>query len=133
MDSSTSANPVTLARFLYSTSSHFSPTSGRVKHGAFMPNRKDLSLSVFVLDGMTDTEMHSHGDRWAQRSTEGFPKGFASLPCVELSDHQLRMEVDNTPPRHANVVGFSAEKSEQMSVAQALAGAASLRLKRSLA
>src|SRR5687767_8140896 len=59
------ATPDVLARFCYSQS-HYSKSENCLLPAAFMPP-KDLRLSIFIVDGMKDDQIHAHGVKWATR------------------------------------------------------------------
>jgi hypothetical protein len=109
----------TLTRFL-TQSGHFSRENKRVKERAFLPDSRD-ELSVFEIIGLDENEI------WSL---------FTSLPLYGRADflysivlnNGLRVEPDNMPPRHANIVGWPLEKSEKKSLAQSLAAEAALIL-----
>jgi hypothetical protein len=108
---------------------HYSKS--HMRPAAFMPP-PDMRLSVFVVDGMTDSEIHAHGLIHAVRPgpPPTPPRAFGkiaaeailnqvSVPSVKLSVYR-----DDDPPLHAVVIGWPSEKSEQMLIAQELAAVA---------
>ncbi len=47
--------------------------------------------------------------------------GRADFRLKDLDQRVLRIELDETPPRHGNVVGWPQEKDDQLALAQNLA------------
>jgi len=87
-----------------------------------------LLLSVFVTDGLSTTEIHEHGERHAPRQGEP-PKAYGVIAAQAVLHQKLRIDRDDNPPLHANVIGWPNEKSERKSIAQHLAAAASLHIR----
>lgn len=115
-----------ISRFLTSKS-HFSTTA--VKQAAFLPNRKNGRLSVARHSGDPVAES-------ARIALEDFQlqgtRGVAVLAAKAFREENLDFEADDTPPRHADVVGWPWReddpefgKSEQKLKAAALAQKAS--------
>jgi hypothetical protein len=111
-----------LARFCYSQS-HYSKAENCLLPAAFMPP-KDLRLSTFVADGMTDDQIHAHGVRCATRQgpPPKPPKAFGKLLMVAVENQQkFKFERDEPPPLHAVLTGWPTDKSEQKLLAEKLA------------
>ncbi len=53
----------------------------------------------------------------------------AELNVANITSVGLQVEVDDTPPRHANIIGWPLEKDEWMSLAQQLATFATLKIR----
>ena len=111
-----------ISRFLTSKS-HFKTQS--VKQAAFLPNRKNGRLSVARHDGESIEES-------AHIAREDFQLenalGVAVLVAGAFREENLDFEADDTPPRHADVIGWPWReddpeygKSEQKLKAAALA------------
>ena len=83
-----------------------------------------MELSVFRVDGLSEEEIWTHARRYA------LPPGRNIHGRADLADKAiaasgpLRVDYDDSPPRHANVVGWPKEKDEQLALAQDLASAA---------
>jgi hypothetical protein len=100
-----------------------------VKPQTFMPPR-DLRLSVFRIYNLSEPEI------WEIGSIKVIGKmnpprnlhGRADIQASNILDNNLRVNPDNTPPRHANIIGWPELKEERKSIAQELAAKASLRL-----
>lgn len=113
-----------LSRFLTS-SNQFAASSLRVKPSAFMPP-PDKKLSCFVTTGLEPNEIWEIADR----AITGRPVyGSADIGTREIHDEGLVVERDDVPPRHVNILGWPAEKDAQKEIAQALAAAATLRVR----
>lgn len=109
---------------------YFSPKYKTVKHRAFMPP-PDLKLSVFRIDGLKLELIWEIGQK-AVVDMMAIPKvlyGIAELKASKFQERDLVIEPDNTPPRHANIIGWPEETARRMSIAQELAAEANLRLK----
>jgi hypothetical protein len=90
-----------------------------------MPPR-DLKLSTFVTTGLEPSEIWELGDQAiVGRSTYGS----ADIEAQAVASEGLGIERDDSPPRHANIVGWPREKDAQKEIAQSLAAAATLRLR----
>lgn len=111
-----------ISRFLTSKG-HFNTTS--VRQAAFLPNRKNGRLSVARHGG----EPVEESNRIAQEDFHlESTLGVALLPAEAFRSEGLDFEADDTPPRHADVVGWSWSahdpefgKSEQKLIAATLA------------
>jgi hypothetical protein len=116
-------DPKCLARFCY-VERYYSKS--HMRFAAFMPP-PDLRLSMFVVDGMNDAEIHAHGVTWATQPGPPPlpPKAFGKIGVEAILKQKLSVHRDNDPPRHAVVVGWPTEKSEWKLIAQELAAAAS--------
>lgn len=104
-----------------------------MKHGAFLPSPNPeasvLEVSVFRIFGLSDAEIWHIGDaglRPPGRSTL-YARGDLTVNSVERN--QLQVAPDDVPPRHANIIGWPDEKSEQKLRAIELAANALLRVK----
>jgi len=109
-----------LNRFL-THKSQFSAT--RVKHGAFLP--KNLRLSVFFIEGLSGEQIWS----LAERCVAAHIYGRAELTIGAVSQIGLKVDLDNNPPRHANIIGWPAQKSAQKLYALKLAEKSALVIK----
>lgn len=99
----------------------------RLKYQAFMPRSahgRPLELSVFRVDGLSEEEIWTHARRYA------LPPGRNIHGRADVADKaiaasgRLQVDYDDSPPRHANVVGWPKERDEQLALAQDLASAA---------
>jgi hypothetical protein len=117
-----------LARYITSKS-WYSRVKNRVKPRAFMPPI-DRKLSVFRTDNLSEPEIWKIG---LKNVIEKIVRptnlhGRADIQALSIIESNLQIEPDNTPPRHANIVGWPELKEEQKSIAQELAAKASLKL-----
>ena len=125
--SSNPADTEPLARYLLSTS-QFSVANRRVKPSAFMPPA-DGTLSVFVVSGLSEDVVWDLG-RTEVGDPQGKPiQGRADVVVGVVRNPGLRLDVDNAPLRHANVIDWPPEKSEQKLKAEILAEEALLRIR----
>jgi hypothetical protein len=97
-----------------------------MRAAAFMPP-DDRCLSVFVIDGMKDGEIHMHGIEWATQPgpPQRSPKAFGKIGVEAIFRQDLSVYRDDDPPRHAVVSGWPEDKSSCKLIAQELAAAAS--------
>ncbi|MCX5999393.1 MAG: hypothetical protein NTU41_07325 [Chloroflexi bacterium] len=117
-----------LARYL-TQRSHYAPSTNSVKPQAFEPP-PDLRLSVFRIDGLTVDEVWQNG-RVNVVNAMSPPRtlyGMASIKAAAVRNARLDIDADNTPPRHACIVGWPQDKDKRMLAAQRLAALASLVL-----
>ncbi len=117
-----------IARFITSKR-WYSREKNVVKPQAFMPP-SDLRLSVFRIDNLSEPEIWKIGfkkviDKMNQPRNL---HGRADIQALNILENNLQIDPDNTPPRHANIIGWSDLKEERKSIAQELAAKASLRL-----
>lgn len=88
-----------------------------------MPDPK-LSLSVFRVFQLSENQIWKIGKDVGKQS--GRPLyGRGGVKTFVVSKNKLQIKPDDNPPRHANIIGWSTEKSEQKSIAQELARRAS--------
>jgi len=89
---------------------------------AFMPYRpkgRGLELSVFRIDNLTDRAIWEHVAKHARRPGRNI-HGRADFRLGDVDSSVLSLVLDETPPRHGNVVGWPEEKDAQLALAQAL-------------
>lgn len=112
-----------LARFSYSRSD-YRTSDGSVKSSLFKPLLNDgrFELSVFRIVGMSEDQSHSLGTKHGE-SRPGRYRGHARVTADVVFEKRLKIEPDNIPPRHANVVGWPS-KDAMMLIAQELAESA---------
>lgn len=92
---------------------------------------KDLRLSVYRIDGLQIEEIWEIGQREVIDAM-GQPKilyGIADVKVSTVQENNLKVEPDDRPPRHANIIGWPEEKEKQKIIAQELAAGAKLVLK----
>lgn len=118
-----------LGRYL-SQRTHYSPEKNSVKPQAFMPPL-NLCLSVFRIDGLQLEEIWEIGQKKVIDAMQQ-PKvlhGIADVKVSTVQENNLKVEPDDRPPRHANIIGWPEEKEKQKIIAQELAAKAKLVLK----
>ena len=115
-----------LARYLLQKS-HFSAANSRVKPSAFLPNRKG-ETSVFQTRGLSEEKIWQIGTKYISAPLEKTLRARADVIVSVVEKQGLNVDVDNTPPRHANIIGWPEEKSAQKLLALELASRASLKL-----
>lgn len=100
-----------------------------VKPQAFMPP-PNLKLSVFRIDNLSEPEIWKIGIKKVinKMNKPTNLHGRADIQALKIFDSNLQIEPDNTPPRHANIIGWPELKEKRISIAQELAAKASLSL-----
>lgn len=118
-----------LARYILE-SSQFSRLKNIVKPSAFMP-APNLQLSVFRIEGLDQKAIWELGEKEVVSRIIPIKTlyGMAKLLALSAKSAGLRIDPDDTPPRHANIIGWPKEKDEQKIIAIELATQASLVLK----
>jgi len=89
----------------------------------YLPARQDPELSVFRIGDLTDREVWGHVRKHARRPGSNL-HGRADFQLAELDAGVLKLVLDDTPPRHGNVVGWPEDKDGQLALAQDLAAVA---------
>lgn len=105
----------------------FSAQDRRVKYSAFLPARSG-ETSVFRIAGLLDYEIWEIGHREVAQKRGKRLLGRADISASHVLENSLKVKPDNNPPRHANIIGWPAEKSEQKLIAMELAAEAQLYL-----
>lgn len=116
-----------LTRYILHTN-HFSALHRRVKYAVFMP-APNRETSIFRTSNLSDNEIWGiGGSEVAQK--RGLPLlGRADISAFHVFDKELKVIPDNKPQRHANIIGWPEEKSEQKLIAMELAENAQLHLR----
>lgn len=114
-----------ITRYIFSKK-HFRSSNRTVKYNVFMPLNGETS--VFLISGLSENEIWKLRDREATRTRPSL-KGRADILALFVLQQDLKVNVDNNPIGHANIIGWPEEKSKQMSIAQELAADAHLHLK----
>lgn len=113
---------------------HFSRPDNAVRPRAFMPP-PSLRLSVFRIDGLSTETVWDIGQREvinAMPQPSRTLYGMADVKVLSVQGKNLVVDPDNTPVRHANIVGWPEgpeNKARRQSIAQELAADARLVLK----
>ena len=115
-----------LARYLLQKT-HYSALNSRVKPGAFLPNR-ERQTSVFLIRGLSEQEIWQIGEEHVSGPLDKRLRARADVIVSTVEEQGLRVDLDNIPPRHANIIGWPEEKSAQKLIALELASRASLVL-----
>lgn len=115
-----------LARFLLSKR-HYARTKGAIRPGAFLPP-PDLRLSVFRTQGLELDEIWELGAREAAAPSDRTLYGSAHVVTSQVRAQYLDVEADEPPDRHANIIGWPADKNARTAIAQGLARDATLSL-----
>lgn len=114
-----------LARFIFSKQ-HFSRENNRVKHNAFLPTPEG-ETSVSRIDTLDENAVWTIGQEVASVRQQML-YGRGDIKASRVFSIGLNVVPTETPPHHANIVKWPAEKSEQKLRAMELAGAAKLVL-----
>lgn len=118
-----------LARYILS-SNQFSRINNIVKPSAFMP-APNLQLSVFRIKGLDISAIWEIGEKEVVSRIKPIKKlyGMAKIFSISVVSAGLKIDPDNIPPRHANIIGWPQEKHNQKMIAIELASKALLMLK----
>jgi hypothetical protein len=110
--------------------SHFNAQGPKWKF--FEPSKAHNETSVFLANGTLDAEIWDLGDQFARRG-DRTPIALATITSADvgvankhLPTAELRLELDNNPPRHGAIVGWPEAKEEMRVLAHALAAKATL-------
>jgi hypothetical protein len=108
--------------------SQFSTLYKRVKYVVFMP-APNGETSVFRISSLSANEIWDIGDREVAQK-RGLPLlGRADILAFQILSRNLKLIPDNSSSRHANIVNWPTEKSEQILIAIELAKSSELHLK----
>ena len=99
-------------------------SDNRVRYAAFMPNPKNGETSVYRISGISDREVWEIGDREVGLKRDKPILGRADIGASFIIMKGLNVVPSEPPVRHANIVGWPEEKSEQRLVALELAAEA---------
>ena len=114
-----------LARFIVSKG-EYRPADMTVKPQAFLPYQH-VELSVTRQRECADDELRIIAGRVAdmrQKTLRGYCE-ISACECRHLGLDVLPDPIEDWNPNHANIVGYPAQKEEQMVIAQKLARSAS--------
>lgn len=113
-----------ITRFIYSKS-HIRRSEHRPKPGAFLPP-PDLRTSILQTLGLVPTEIWERGRNLRSDKTL---RGRADLTTLDVAAvGELKVDIDNVPPRHGDIVGWPELKDAQVSLAQDLVDSSILHL-----
>jgi hypothetical protein len=112
-----------LTRFIFS-SGHFSLAEHRVKHNAFLPTR-DGETSVSRIEGLPDSQVWTIGQGIAMSRDQPL-HARGDIVASDCGKARLEVRPSEPPPRHAVIVNWRTEKSEQKLQAMQLAENAKL-------
>ncbi len=108
----------TLSRFILREK--YIRANNTVRHAAFMPNKND-KVSVFRISGITDNEVWDIGDSEVA-TKQGKPIfGRADIIASIVISKDLKVVSSEPPERHADIIDWPEEKSEQKQIALELA------------
>lgn len=113
-----------LARFLLERGK-FSASLGRVKYVAFLPDSARRT-SVFRTAGLQEDEIWNLGRECVAGVTGKDLYGWGEIAVASVEATGLRVDADDIPDRHANLIGWPDEKEKQRRIAMELERAAKL-------
>lgn len=102
------------------------PAKGEVLASAFMPP-KDLQLSTFHIDGLTEQDVWAIGEKNAAGPLKKPLYGRGDIRGSNIPG-SLAAKLNDDPPRHVTVSGWPVEKERQKEMALKMALAATLVL-----
>lgn len=100
-----------------------------VRYNAFMPTSNG-DVSVFCILGLVESKIWEMGDIQVARRRGKPLLGRADILVLNVINSNLQIDPDNKPPRHANIIGWPEEKSEQKLIALKMAANAQLHLRK---
>ena len=106
-------------------SKHFHKPTHVVKPDAFLPNGDPPTTSVFRVDGLSSDDVWGIGHRIANKRSRTL-KARADFDTRALMGTPLKLDADDDPPRHANIIGWPLEKSDRLQLALEIAEKSSL-------
>lgn len=115
-----------LARFIFSKRMYRADKS--IRHNLFIPNPKDNTTSVFRISYISDDEIWNIGDSVGVMR-EKPTLGRADIASDVVIAKDLKIVPEEPPERHANIIGWPNDISEQKMIALELASEAMLWLK----
>jgi hypothetical protein len=113
-----------LVRFIFDRK-HIDKSHSTVKPEAFLPHGSPLATSVFRTAGINDAQIWEIANDIAAKRSRSY-KGRADFLAQTLHGTPLKLDADDDPPRHANIVGWPTEKADQLLLALGLASDATL-------
>lgn len=114
-----------LSRFIL-YKDHYRPSDNSVRPAAFLPNSRG-ETSVFRVSNISTEETWRIGNEVAtSRNRTLYGKADLLTPAVLAQN--LRVESQEPPPRHANIIGWPSGKDERKMIAIELAAEASFHL-----
>jgi hypothetical protein len=102
----------------------YKPSDNCARYAAFMPNPKNRETSVYRILGISDKEIWEIGDREVGQNRGKPILGRADVGASFVIKKGLNVVPSEPPVRHANIVGWPEEKSEQRLIALELAAEA---------
>lgn len=115
-----------LTKFIFNRS-QFSPSNDRVKYSAFMPS-PNRRLSVFRIAGLAENDVWEIGETIGERRTLPL-LARADIKVSSVAEAGLKIDADDIPPQHANIIGWPEDHSAVILKAKELARKAQLHLR----
>ena len=112
-----------LSRFIMQTD-WYRLSDNCVRYAAFIPNPKNGETSVYRISGISDREVWEIGDREVGLKRDKPILGRADIGAFFVITKGLNVVPSEPPIRHANIIGWPEQKSEQRLVAIELAAEA---------
>lgn len=112
------SNSEVVARYIF-FSKYIRSSNNTVKWSAFMPSEKDNETSVFRISGLSDQEIWKMANEEVVPNQTNTLKGRADIPSSDVMTN-LILSFSEPPYRHAAIIGWSTDKSKNMSLAMEL-------------
>ena len=116
-----------LARYIYFSNHLYAPNDKgdiKPKLNAFMPS-KNGETSIFRTIGLSSVQLMDLGLLYGRKDRELKGAAIFSSDVIEIINKENRTNVkihpDNNPERHANIISWPEEKSEQKAIAREIA------------
>jgi hypothetical protein len=107
-----------IARYLFK--SEYWPSTKGVKPVALLP-REDGETSVYRIGGLKDRAILTLGQREVGDKRKRQVMGWAKFTANAVLKAGLKLDVNDTPARHVNIVGWPEEQQDKLEKAQDLA------------
>lgn len=108
-----------VTRFIRPKEKRYVNNSGNLKTQAFSIS-EDGGISVFITSGMSAQEVWEHGDEhYANDNNTIIGRGY--LLADNVFKLNLQFDYNDSPPKHANIVGLPSENDQNLSFRQSLA------------
>ena len=120
-------NSETLTRYIY-FSKYIKSSNNTVKYTAFLPSPKDNQTSVFRVSGLSEIEIWNIAYCDVTPKQANILKGRADINSDDVINNSLKLIPKEPPYRHANIDGWTGDKSKHKLIAKELEKKANLHL-----
>lgn len=108
-----------VTRFIRPKEKRYVNKSGNLKTQAYSIS-EDGGISVFITTGMTEQDIWTHGDEhYANDHNTIIGRGY--LFADNVFSLNLQFDYNDSPPKHANIIGLLSDSDKNLSYRQSLA------------